>query len=216
MTSIKDIDYNEILQLLKSNGIKVPSDKDKAYQLAFDLIKSGKDYQAPDQIYLWILAYNAVQSNIDVNDMATRRFYNLSKDKKEKLSESLGLEKYNTNDLITILYYMDKLESKSTYPLIDFSIVARVYSKAFANALKDNRFIRIVDVNAYLLEGYDYPDISSIFYDGSAGSYDYVDSKKRRLDVHHGTLSAMGKFNFDFGDKYYLAKYGKELQHDDY
>jgi hypothetical protein len=89
----------------------------------------------------------------------------------------------NPNKSLYAIY----LESKEIYPLLDFKIVAKVYGKPFANG-----FIRIIDINKYLENFDNYPDITSIFYNGSGGSYDYKDKKGRTVHVHHGTLAGLG------------------------
>lgn len=215
MTSIKDINYDEIELLLKNNKIIIPKNKDDAYATALKFITTHDDYNAPDQIYFWIIAHNALQSKLDIPKYSSREFYSLSKKQKTDLANLLGLEAKDDYDIINVLYYMDKIESKEIYPLIDFKIVAKVYGKPFATGLKDNGFIRIIDIDKYLEKFDNYPDKTSIFYDGSGGSYDYKDRKGRTVHVHHGTLAGLGRLKMHFGDEYYLAKYGKELKHEE-
>lgn len=200
MTSIKDISYDEIESLLRDNDIKIPENEDDAYKLAFEFIMSGKDYQASDQIFRWITAYNFLHSKKKIAKYGREDIAKMSNKQLKDLAKLLDIETNNSDDLIGVLKYLHKFEYNYHLDL-DYKTLANVYGRPLANALKDLGVDKIINV-------YDYEqDEPGVFYiSGSGGSFDF-DSKYGLILMHHGYVQHLGRLGLPDGYDYLDAKF---------
>lgn len=109
---IRDIPINEIYLFISQNGIALLDieNEDQAYKLAEELIINGVADFASDSIVNWIHAYNSSKQydldHVNLTDIIQAQDHDLI-----ELSDQLGLEEINKNDMIEILDYMGKLNN---------------------------------------------------------------------------------------------------------
>src|SRR5436190_22060503 len=110
--SIKDIPINEIYMFISQNGIPLLDVKNEehAYQLAQELIINGTAEFASDAIINWIHAYNTTKQ-YDLDNYNLTDIIEAQDDDLIELSDQLGLDDVNKNNIIVVLDYMGKLNN---------------------------------------------------------------------------------------------------------
>lgn len=114
MSDIQDLDLVYIKNFLLINNIVIPKDKKKIYEKAFELMsKKSTLYNGTDvSIDEWILAYNAVKRNIDIKLYHINDINNMSESELSNLAKKLELKKVNITNIINILRFMNKFDTK--------------------------------------------------------------------------------------------------------
>lgn len=114
MTDIKDLNLDHLKKFLSQNGIFVPKDKNKIYEKAFELMNEKITlYDDVDvSIDEWILAYNAIKRNINIKLYHINDINNMSDSELSNLTKKLGLKKVNITNIINILRFMNKFDTK--------------------------------------------------------------------------------------------------------
>jgi hypothetical protein len=109
MADIKDIDVISIKQLLRDNKVKISTDNDVNYENAFGLMQNENSIIRSRSIVNWIIAYNILQQyNFDIPNYNIKTVKNGLDDDIEILMDEFNIG--NTDDLISILRYMHKLD----------------------------------------------------------------------------------------------------------
>lgn len=103
--NIKDIPLDDVEKTLTDNSIY--NEKDP-YELINDLIFSGELEHASNSVVNWILAYNVKKQNLGIYNIS--QIIRASNEELKILSEELGLDEVNKNNIIQILSYLDKVK----------------------------------------------------------------------------------------------------------
>lgn len=111
MTSITDIPFDDIKDFLLQNDIKIPINKEKAYNIAKDLIINNKAKYYPDSIIDWIIAYNFSQSAIEIPVYTLTEINTMSQEELDDLATILQSDNNSKESIINILSYLHKLQS---------------------------------------------------------------------------------------------------------
>lgn len=106
--NIEDIPYVDVLSFLTNNNIPIPADRDKIYDKAFGLFHKNPEFY-PDSVIEWLMAYNLLQSNVNIPFYAKDDIYSLNQTELKKLSKLLGMNTTNIDHIIGILKYLHKL-----------------------------------------------------------------------------------------------------------
>ncbi len=114
MTDIQDLSLGHVKKFLSKNGIFVPKNKDEIYDKAFKLMNEKFTlYDDVDiSIIQWMLAYNALKRNAINKIYHINDINNLSEIELSKLAKNLGLKRNNIDNIIKVLRFMHKFDSK--------------------------------------------------------------------------------------------------------
>jgi hypothetical protein len=108
MTSITDINYEDIEEFLYINNVKIPLKSDDAYDIAWDLIQREKDVIHTNTIISWMKAYNLSNVGITIKNYSEKELLTLSDDELDKLK--LLTDENDINNIIDILRFMHKVK----------------------------------------------------------------------------------------------------------
>lgn len=110
MCSITDIPISDIQKFLNQN--KAVYNVDNAYDVARKLLFSKKVNFSTynDSIIEWSIAYNLLESNVDIPSYSIEEINNLTVYEREKLSKLLTLKSTLSVHIINVLRYMNKLK----------------------------------------------------------------------------------------------------------
>lgn len=141
---IHDIPYEDVKLFLKNNGKVVPDDTEKAYKIAFDIIKKGgKDY--PISVIEWITAYNLLKNKAVIPRYTVSAISALQQNRINELAKLLTMKGNNVNNIINILYYLHKIDNESGFPTyikdIDLRLMADMDNKTL-NSFETNKYVR--------------------------------------------------------------------------
>lgn len=111
MTSITDIKFSHIRNLLLQNGIDVPDDEKEAYDIAYTLMNAkGTSYDNVSiSIIEWMLAHNLLKLNKKIRKYDIQELQELSEEERLRLGLSLGMKTGNIDIIISILKFSDNL-----------------------------------------------------------------------------------------------------------
>jgi len=114
MADIHDLNLDHLKYFLVQNGIFVPKNIDQIYEKAFDLMNDKITLYSDINISIiqWVLAYNALKSNVINRRYTEGEIKNLSEMELNKLAKKLGMKGNNIVDIIAILGFMHKLYTK--------------------------------------------------------------------------------------------------------
>lgn len=117
MTSIEDVDINDIKAFLLINGFNITDNK-KAYEKAFNLMKNQKTIydNVPLSIIEWMMAHNLVILKKEIHLYNENEIKNLSDRDRRELANLLGMKTSNIDNIINILKYLHKLIDFSNLP----------------------------------------------------------------------------------------------------
>lgn len=151
MTSIHQIEFEDIKEFLKTNNIKTFKNKNDAYNIALKLLKSKNFINNSVKIEEWMIARNLFINKINIPKYNLYEIDFASKDEVDELSKSLNIKGNNPKN---ILRYLGKLEERITFlPEIN-NIIIDKYHKLFEldilssnlgnviKIFKNNRFLR--------------------------------------------------------------------------
>lgn len=113
MTSIRQIPLEDLNKIIPDNDLMSYTD-DEIYKLGWDLIKSGKIYNASNSIINWVLAYNILKKNPNISQI--------------KALELILSKNYKKEDIIEIFKYLFDTEK---YPKIE--IEYKTFEERFIN-----------------------------------------------------------------------------------
>lgn len=120
---ITDIPLEDVETTLKKNGI---SNIKNPYKSIKELIFSGKITSSSGSIINWILAYNAKKQHI-IGIYNISQIIRASNDELMELSNLLGLQEINKDDIIQILFYLNKL--KDDFELLPYDLLIKIMSE---------------------------------------------------------------------------------------
>lgn len=108
MANIKDIDKSDIISFLEINHIY---EINNIYDVAFNLMndKNTKYQGVPNSIIEWMLAYNALQNNVNIQEYTNSQLNKLNKKQINWLSNILNIKTSNLEIVRNILSYMHKI-----------------------------------------------------------------------------------------------------------
>ena len=127
MSSLTNIPFDDIIELLSINNVSVPTDKNEAYALAWDLIKSSKINTAPPSVTDWILAYNLSQNKVTIPSSKTSEILISPDDKLIELATLLTLQQIDKERIIRILGYLNKLDNDmNVFDLLPLEVLKQI------------------------------------------------------------------------------------------
>lgn len=154
MTSIYQIEFEDIKEFLKQNNKKIFKNKNDAYNMALKLLKSSNIINHSVKIDEWMIARNLLINKINIPRYNICELDFATKDEIDELSKSLTMKGNDINSTKNILRYLGKLEERITFlPEIN-NIIIDKYSKLLEidilssnlcniiNIFKHNRFLR--------------------------------------------------------------------------
>src|SRR5437764_1494863 len=106
MTDITSIPYNDIVDYLRLNNQRIPTNRDVAYQLAENLIYSGQASEAPLSVTDWILAYNLQANKVTFPTYDALNIIMTPDNELVSLSQKLLLPEVDKERIIRILGYL--------------------------------------------------------------------------------------------------------------
>lgn len=115
MTSIHQIEFEDIKEFLKSNDKKIFKNKNDAYNIAFKLLKSKNFINYSVKIEEWMIARNLLINKINIPKYNLYEIDFASNDEINELSKSLNIKENNINSTKNILRYLGKLEERITF-----------------------------------------------------------------------------------------------------
>ena len=122
MTSIYDINYDDIKLFLTMNGKTIPYSHEDSYNLSRKLLKSAKYY--PDIIIDWIIAHNVIVSDIKVPTYTESEIYLLDDKELYNLAKLIKLDRLNISSILNVLRFLHKLKTSDAEELTDLSILS--------------------------------------------------------------------------------------------
>ena len=117
MTSIRDIDVNDLKLFLRVNDINL-NNNEEIYEKAMGLMKSRRTKYAgvPDSIIEWMMAHNLIKLNTKIPAYTKNQIKNMMEEERRELADLLGMKTSNVDKIINILNYMHKLIILSELP----------------------------------------------------------------------------------------------------
>jgi len=112
MTSITDLKLDDIKLFLSNNNITISHDINKMYSDAFDLMrkKSTLYDNVSDSIIEWMMAFNLLQSKVDILKYTKAEILSMSDHDLTILGKILMMKTTKVNHIINIFPYMRKLD----------------------------------------------------------------------------------------------------------
>ena len=109
MTSIYDINIEDIKLFLRGNNVLIPETDDLAYREAKKLMKNPKLLFYPPSIIEWMIAHNLLITKTKIPNYTEEEILKLPQKELNLLAELLTMRTNNRYNVINILYYMGKL-----------------------------------------------------------------------------------------------------------
>ena len=105
MLDISIIPYDDIVQYLQLNNQPVPNNKYETYQVALDLLYSGKQLEAPFSVADWVIATNLQMNNLVLPTYNISNILMSSDYELKDLANNLLLNDIDKERIIRILDY---------------------------------------------------------------------------------------------------------------
>lgn len=122
MTSIEDINYDEIELFLKLNNENISSNHKDSYDIAWMLIQHGAvDYT--DSIIEWMKAYNLLQLEVDIPIYNKSDIESASQNELKAIAKLLTLNTPDIDHISNVLRYLHKLNEVNDVNLNYLSIL---------------------------------------------------------------------------------------------
>lgn len=151
MTSITDIPYKEIESFLSSNNVNISDDIDKNYNKAWTLLQNGKYEYIPDDIILWMIAYNLVLLKVKIPKYKKSMILSYSHEDLFKLTKLLTLKKVDIDNIFGVLSYLHKLVDDTNVGILSIlnedtmiALLRTMNIKAIENICKTSKQIRSI------------------------------------------------------------------------
>jgi hypothetical protein len=180
MADIHDLPISSIRKFLSANGIynyqgflsDQKSNKD-LYKIAFDLMKTknAKYEDVPINIIEWILAYNALQKNLNIKNYTKGQIKNLPQNDLDDLANLLGLTKNNRDNVINVLSFMHKIKFSD----LDFESYEDLYVSLLTNS-EFSTIIKLIQSKPSLKKS-----LPSLFYEILINNKNLVKNRDKNL-----------------------------------
>jgi len=109
MTSVRQIPYEDIELFLLTNDIDPSHDINTNYNIALKLMKNPDTNFEIISIIEWMIAHNLIILNYDIPKYKKSDILNMTDIELSKLAISLTMKKNNIDNILNILFYLDKL-----------------------------------------------------------------------------------------------------------
>jgi len=149
MTSISDIPFDDIQKFLLENGRNVPIDKNEAYNLVLDTLKTTQKYY-PISIVEWLKAHNLIISKANIPEYKKSEILALNEKELDSLSKLLTLKSANKDHIINILKYLHKLKDEGLLTKNDnITLTGNIDTDIILLSNIDNNTLNQLDINSY-------------------------------------------------------------------
>ena len=111
MTSIYDIPYEDIQIFLLANNTNIKN-KNRAYDVALELLKDKNSKSHTTSIIEWMMAHNLLTNKIDIPIYSTYEIDNMSQVEINQLAKKLTMKGNNRDNIKNILKYLNKLDKE--------------------------------------------------------------------------------------------------------
>jgi len=103
MTSIRDIDVNDLKLFLRVNDINL-NNNEEIYEKAMGLMKSRRTKYAgvPDSIIEWMMAHNLIKLNTKIPAYTKNQIKNMMEEERRELADLLEMKTSNVDKIINI------------------------------------------------------------------------------------------------------------------
>lgn len=149
MTSINDIPNEDIEKFLDANNLKIPMNRDDAYDIAFKLFKSRNSVGHTKSIIEWMKAYNLIKNKVNIKNYTLADLNNMNQNQLDNLAKTLTMNGNNLESIKQILRYLHKLDETVHFGTTSVLGVAgkNVYDLMLQNM--DVKSLNRMDVNKY-------------------------------------------------------------------